>query len=82
MAARGRIGAYVAHSRHDTRELTASARAIFLQSFEEQVDPDGVLPAEERTRRAEAARKAHFARLAYKSVESRRTRTVEEGRAA
>ena len=78
MAARGRIGAYAAHSRHDLRELTASARAAFLQSFEDQVDPDKVLPAEERARRAAAARKAHFARLAYRSVAARRTRKAAE----
>ncbi len=79
MAARGRIGAYVAHSRHDPRELTASARATLLQTFEFQVDPSGVLSADERTRRAEATRKAHFTRLAHKSVESRRARGGDQG---
>ncbi len=77
MAARGRIGAYTSHSRHDVRELTAPARAAFLHSFEHEVDPDGMLPAEERSRRAQAARKAHFARLAYQSAASRRAHTVE-----
>ncbi len=76
MAARGRIGAYTSHSRHDVRELTAPARAAFLQSFEHDVDPDAVLPADERSRRARAARKAHFARLAYQSAAARRARAV------
>ncbi len=79
MAARGRIGAYTSHSRHDLHDLTASARAAFLRSFENQVDPDGVLPAGERARRVEAARKAHFTRLAYRSAAARRARKAAEG---
>lgn len=78
MAARGRIGAYTSHSRHDLHDLTASARAAFLQTFEDQVDPDGVLPAGERARRVEAARKAHFARLAYRSAAARRAHKASE----
>lgn len=74
MAQRGRIGAYVAHSRHDTRDLTAKARQTFLDTFEQQVDPEGTLPESERRRRAEAARRAHMARLAYESVKVRRAR--------
>ena len=70
----GRIGAHVTHSKNDPRETTARARATFLGSFEQQVDPDGVLPPEERARRAEHARKAHFARLALLSVEARSTK--------
>ena len=65
-ALRGRIGAYVTHSRHDPSELTAGARAAFLGGFERAVDPAGALPPHERARRAQAARSAHFARLAYR----------------
>ena len=68
MARRGRIGAHVTHSRHDARELTSPARAAFLTTFEKQVDPDGVLPPDERRRRVTHARKAHMARLARLSV--------------
>ena len=64
-ALRGRIGGFVTQSRHDPSELTAEARAAFLIQFERAVDPDGVLPPHERVRRAQAARSAHFARLAY-----------------
>jgi hypothetical protein len=78
MALRGRIGAYTTHSRHDPHALTANARAAFLASFEAQVDPDGTLPDAERRRRAEAARRAHYARMALKSAEARRA----EGRRA
>lgn len=65
---RGRIGAHLLHATHDSRRLTARARAVFLAGFERQVDPDGLLPADERRRRAAHARAAHFARLARRSA--------------
>jgi hypothetical protein len=71
MSLRGRIGAFVLHASRDPRETTAKARATFLARFERDVDPDGSLPPEERQRRALAARKAHFERLALKSARSR-----------
>lgn len=71
MALRGRIGAAVTHARHDARETTAKARATFLDRFEGEVDPDDVLPVEERQRRAAHARSAHFRRLALKSAATR-----------
>lgn len=67
----GRIGAHVAHSRHDLKELTQRAREAFLATFDREVDPECTLPEEERKRRAESARKAHFARLALRSAEAR-----------
>ena len=70
----GRIGAHALHSRYDSRDLTAPARAAFLAKFLEQVDPHGDLPEAERLRRAEHARKEHFARLALRSAEARRGR--------
>lgn len=72
MARRGRIGAHRLHAMYDSRELTAAGRAAFLARFEREVDPDGLLPEAERQRRAEHARKAHFARLARLSAEARR----------
>jgi hypothetical protein len=71
MALRGRIGAYALHSRHDPRETTVKARAKFLERFLDEVDPKRLLPEAERQRRAEMARKAHFARLALKSARAR-----------
>lgn len=70
---RGRIGAYTLHSRHDSREITAKARAAFLGRFEREVDVERVLPVAERERRALAARKAYFARLALASARARRS---------
>jgi hypothetical protein len=74
MALRGRIGAYRLHATHDSREITAKARATFLERFEREVDPDGTLPEGERLRRAEHARKAYFSQLARKSALARRAR--------
>ena len=72
MALRGRLGAYVLHSRYDPRETTKKARQAFLARFLREVDPDGVLPEAERQRRALAARRAFFVRLALKSARARR----------
>lgn len=69
---RARIAAHVLHSRHDSRKLTAPARAAALARFAREVDPDGVLPEDERRRRAAHARKAYFTGLALKSAAARR----------
>jgi hypothetical protein len=71
---RARIGAYALHAKRDARETTAAARAAFDVRFLNQVDPDRVLPEDERARRAEAARKAYFTKLAYRSARSRGAR--------
>ena len=68
MALRGRIGAYRLHATHNPKETTKAAREAFMARFEREVDPDGTLAPEERSRRAEAARKAYFAQLAHKSA--------------
>jgi len=60
----GRIGAHTAHAKHGGEKMTAKARESFLARFEREVDPDGTLPAAERTRRAEHAKSAYFSRLA------------------
>lgn len=48
----------------DRVERTAKARRGFNRKFEDEVDPDRVLPAAERAIRADHARKAHMKRLA------------------
>lgn len=45
-----------------------------MARFEREVDPDGVLDEEERARRADHARRAHFTALAYKSAKVRRAK--------
>jgi hypothetical protein len=62
------------HSKNDPMATTAKARATFLERFIDEVDPDRVLPETERLRRAESARKAYFARLAFLSAKARAKR--------
>lgn len=69
---RARAAAFALHARQDPRETTRAARHAFLSRFERDVDPDGVLPENERRRRAEAARKAYFTTLALRSSKARR----------
>lgn len=71
----GRIGAAVARSRHDPRDLTRNARAAFVERFERPIraeHPD--LPEAEVQRRAAEARRAHMLALAVKSSIARQTK--------
>lgn len=53
-----------------------------MSKFADEVDPDRVLSPVERERRAGAARKAHFAKLALASAKSRRkTKTTAPSKA-
>ncbi|MFJ9365426.1 hypothetical protein ACIRRA_13540 [Nocardia sp. NPDC101769] len=71
-----RIAAHASWAKTDDRAArTAKARKAMESKFEKQVDPDGVLPPDERARRAEHARKAHYTRLALKSAQARRRRS-------
>jgi hypothetical protein len=79
MSVRGRIGAAVTHSRHDSKEITAAGRKAFLGKFYDLVDPDGKLPPEERERRAAKARQAHFLRLSRLSALSRAAKKKATG---
>jgi hypothetical protein len=78
----GRVGGYVRAARYDGREMTAAARRRFAESFLEGhgcrvcptvAMPDGLLPGE-RARRAEALRRAHYARVALASAQARSRR--------
>jgi hypothetical protein len=71
---RARLAANSLHAQRDSRELTSAGRQKFLERFEREVDPDGVLSESERSRRAAHARRAYFQRLALKSAQSRRRR--------
>lgn len=70
-----RLGAFATHSRHDPRETTAAARRTFLARFEDEVDPDHVLPDAERKRRAQFALKLHMAKLSEKAAKAKAKRT-------
>jgi hypothetical protein len=74
MARRGRIGAHVLHSQHDSNAIAARAREGLAQKFLDEVDPQRTLPEDERLRRAEHARRAHLARAARLSALARSAR--------
>jgi hypothetical protein len=68
-----RLGAHTSWARtEDPPARTAPARRAFLERFEREVDPDGVLSPEDRARRAEHAKRAYFQRLALASAKARR----------
>jgi hypothetical protein len=68
-----RIAAEISWSRTvDPSARTRAGREKFLQRFEREVDPEGVLPSEERSRRAEHAKRAYMLQLAKRSVIARR----------
>jgi len=69
---RASLAAHALHAQGGTN--TGPARAAFRSRFLKEVDPDGVLPEDERLRRAEHARKVHYTRLALASAKVRRER--------
>jgi hypothetical protein len=71
-ALRAEIGAHEKWAREPDRPAaTAKARRGFLAKLEAEVDPGGVLPPEERARRAEHLRQAHMKRMALASSRAR-----------
>jgi hypothetical protein len=78
-----RIAAHMKWAKEpDRRAATAAARKAGWDRFEREVDPDRVLPPEERARRADNARQAYFTRLALKSAQVRRRRRAADRDAA
>jgi len=74
---RGRLAAHAKWAKEpDATAATAAAREAFLSRFETQVDPENKLTPQERTRRAEHARKAYFLRLAMRSAKARRAKSA------
>jgi hypothetical protein len=72
---RAKVAAHVSWANTSDRTArTAAARKAASDRFEREVDPDGVLPNEERVLRAANARKAHFARMALLSARARGSR--------
>lgn len=66
-------GSYESWARTPDRSArTEAARRAADAKFEHQVDPNGELLPAERAKRAEAARRAHFKRMAFESVKARR----------
>ena len=77
---RGQLAAHESWAQTaDRAARTAPARDTFLERFERQVDPDGILDPAERARRAEHAKKAYFLRLALKSAQARSAKGIDGG---
>ena len=71
---RARMAAHALHKTHDGREVTAEAGAADPSSdayWQRKVDPDLQLDPVERNRRADHAKKEHYARMAYRSAIAR-----------
>jgi hypothetical protein len=68
----GRIGGLTAWSRNDAETMTSAAHRGFRAKFANLVDPEGILPPEERAARAARAQRAHMLTLAAKSAAARR----------
>jgi hypothetical protein len=64
------------HAQHDTKQTTRAAREAFRSKWERDVDPDGVLPPEERARRAHALFRAHMTVLSLKASLARSKRAA------
>lgn len=73
---RARLAAYTRWSQEDPAANAARGQAGLLARFERQVDPNNELAPAERTRRAEAARRAHMLSLAFKSSRARSKRAA------
>ena len=77
---RARLAANTRWSREpDRHAATAPGRRAMLEHFEREVDPEGILPPQERAKRAENARQANLARARLKA--SRLARLRREGAA-
>ena len=67
---RARMAAHSVHARGRTN--TGPATAAAMARFERQVDPEGILPPDERARRAAHARSVYYTGLALKASKARR----------
>lgn len=68
---RARLAATSRWAGSDGSQGTQAARDAFLSRFDREVDPTGQLDPRERARRAEAAKRAHFQRLAFQRHRAR-----------
>lgn len=71
---RARLAALSRWAKEDPTLQALKLQAGIRAKFEREVDPNNELAPVERGRRAEAARKAHLARIALKSSRARAAR--------
>lgn len=74
-AMRSKLGNHVRWANcEDRTAATAPARQAMKDRWLDQVDPDHVLPAAERAKRADHAMRAHMTRMALASAKARARR--------
>lgn len=71
---RARIAANTRWAHEDPAVQSARMVRGLQERFEREVDPDGLLAPAERARRADAAKRAHYARLGLASSKARKQR--------
>lgn len=57
----------------DPAARTRNGAQAAFRRFEDQVDPERLLPEDERYRRAKAAQRAHMSSIAYKRVRAKKS---------
>ncbi len=85
LSERARLGGYATAARHDPKQYTAAMLKAGRERFMKQVDPTGDLQRtnpKEAARRAEAARREFYVRMAYKSAEAKRQKAKRQARDA
>lgn len=70
----GKIGGNTTAARYGGYAMTLPLRAGLAASWLRKADPDGTLSADERARRAEALKRAHYARITLASQQARMAR--------
>lgn len=67
------LAANISWARTDSRaERTAAARRALQAKWETEVDPEGVMAPADRTKAAQAARRAYYQRLSRKGNDAQR----------
>ena len=72
LARYGRIGGLRTQGLHDPEVITRPAREAFMAKWDKLADPEGILPPQERERRARRLLKSHMLKLALASAAVRR----------
>jgi len=65
---RARLAAASGHAKYNTSYLTSAAREALEAKWLLEVDPDEILPPDERLRRAKCAQRAHLLRATLASM--------------
>lgn len=74
---RARAAAHTRWAQENPAAHTAKMREAFNERFHNEVDPERVLPKDERLRRAQHAKKAYMAKLALASAKARTAKGAE-----